>query len=179
MILRRIRQALNNNDGAATPMILAFILACVVAFAILFQYFYVTATLKTIRQSCFSVSESLLVANAEASYQAKRDGYTGIWHVGPGEFSDPTVHVDPISSLAEQLNIVIEGDTLVKRDGDKQVYRLRDISLTINNPEFQDSDILLTSSLSLIVDINLNFPLVDKFPVSIPIHVTSSWDRKF
>lgn len=179
MVLTRIRRSLANDDGAAVPMILSIILFVMVGFAVLFQFLYARATLNTIHDACVSVAESVLIANTDASYQAKRDGYAGVWHLDDGEVSNSTVYIDPKAALARQLNLVIDGETLGTAPGGAQTYRLRDIRLTIQNPDFQDSGPSLVSTLSLTVDLTLNFPLIDSHPVSIPIEVSAAWRRKF
>lgn len=179
MVLKRIRQSLSNNEGAAVPTILAIILFVMIGFAALFQYFYTITILNTVHEACSSVAENILVANAEASYQAKRDGYTGVWHLDDEEISDSTVYIDVNMSLAQQLNLVSDGEDLIKMDDERQVYRLHDIQMTIHNPDFQNDTTLLTATLSLIVDVRLNFPLIESYPVSVPVEVSAAWDRKF
>lgn len=179
MILKRIRYSLTNDDGASVPMILALILLVMVVFAALFQYFYTITILNTIRESCFSISESALIANAESSYQAKRDGYTGVWYLDGGEPTDPTVIIDVKENLANQLNLISIEDELVKTDGGREIYRINNIQFTIENPGFQKDNVPLTAIISLNVDMILRFPLIDSYPVSIPIQVSAAWNRKF
>lgn len=179
MISNRIRQALTNNKGSATPMILLLFILILIILVTTFQFLYTVATLDSIQDSCRSIAENVLIANAETSYQAKRDGYTGVWHIDNGEVSESIVYIDPSASLAEQLNLSPNGEDLVKTDGEKQVYRLRDIQLSIHNPEFQESNTPLTANLSLFVDIDLNFPLVDSVLVSVPVNVSAAWNPKF
>lgn len=179
MISNRIRQALTNNNGSAAPIILTLVLVILMCFVTLFQFLYKVAILNSVQESCRSIAENVLIANSETSYQAKRDGYTGVWHIGNGEINESIVYIDPSASLAAQLKLSPDGEDLVKTDGEKQVYRLHDIQLSIHNPEFQESNTPLTANLSLFVDINLNFPLVDSVPVSVPINVSAAWNPKF
>lgn len=179
MVLKRIYRSLSNDEGASTPMILGILLSVLIVAVMLFQYFYTTALLKTIRQSCSSVVEIALMSNADASYQAKRDGYTGVWHVDGADVNDVMVSIDPAASLAEQLGLISDGDVLVKMDGTEQVYRLSDIKLDIQNPEFQDNIAVLTATLSLTVDTTLKFPLIDGFPISVPVTASAEWNCKF
>lgn len=179
MVFNRIRRALSNNDGTSFPAILAVFLFVVVGFVVLFQFFYATEIVSTVEEKSSSVVENALIANAETSYQAKRDGYSGTWQLGNGEVSNSVVYIDPRADLAQKLGLVDDGNFLIKNDGEKLVYRLHDISLSIENPEFQEDETPLKATISLIVDISLNFPLVDSYPVSIPIEVSAAWNRKF
>lgn len=182
MILKRVRHSLSNDDGMSTPMILGIFLVILICFAMLFQFFYATAIVHTVHESCSSVAESALVANAASSYQAKRDGYTGIWHLDNKNLNDATVYIDPAADLARRLNLVedgTDGSTLVKTDNNKEVYSLREIQLSIENADFQESKTTTVSTISLILDLNLNFPLIDNYLVSVPIEVSATWNPKF
>ena len=92
MILRRLRQSLSNNDGAATPLILGILLLVLLVFAILFQYLYTLAVVNSIQESCRSAAKYVLLANTEASYQAKRVGFTGIWQLEDEEIINASVN---------------------------------------------------------------------------------------
>lgn len=179
MVFKRIRQSLTNDEGAATPMILCFVILAIIGFVVLFQYFYTAATVNIIHDSCRSTATSALMANAEASYQAKRDGYTGVWNLDDGEVTNTSVYIDPVAHLADQLDLIRDGDALVKLDGEDQVYRLRDIRVDIENPAFQDEDNPLIATVSLTADVVLTFPLVDHVSVPVPISVSASWNPKF
>lgn len=179
MVCTRIRRSLSNDDGAATPLILAIILFVLLGFAVLYQYLFASAILDTVHESCSFVTERALITNAESSYQAKRDGYTGVWHLDGREISDPTVSIDPRISLAQQLNLDRQGNDLVKTDGVDEIYRLRNIELTIENPDFQEDSILLIATISLDADIILHFPMVGEHTVSIPLQVSAAWNPKF
>ena len=180
MVLNRIRRAFSNNDGSAVPVILILVLVFIIAFMMLFNFFYAVTILNTVRDTSTAAAESALMANAEASYQAKRDGYTGVWHRDAEDISDSGVEsIDPGASIAKQLNLVSEGEKLFKMDGQKQIYSIHDIDLVIQNPEFQENDTPLTATLSLVVDINLDFPLVHNRTFSVPIEVSAAWSRKF
>lgn len=179
MVLNRIRRSLSSDEGAAVPLILAIILVVMVVFAALFQFFSARATLNTIRDTCYSVAETALIANAETSYQAKRDGYTGVWHLDGAAVSDSVVYIDVSTSLAQQLNLISEDEDLVKTDGERQMYRLRNIQLTIQNPDFQNENTALVATVSLVVDMNLKLPLMSATTVPVPVEVSAAWNRNF
>ncbi len=139
--------AIKNNKGSAVPFLLTLIFLILGIIAIIIQTGMLSAVAFTVRSAMEQTARAAITENSENTYASKRESYAGAYTVTG---ADNTQILNTKAYLQEILQLTDEGTALVKRDtSGKELYRLEDIRLTLDNPPHKDSRTPLNATVTL------------------------------
>lgn len=172
-------KAIKNNSGSAMPLFIVVIFFILALIAVIYQNSTMITTGRSVKAAMQKVALNAITQNSEETYPSKREGYTGAYEKQLDW--NPTVeNIDPTDQITEMLNIAPEGTALVKRSAaGAELYRLDAIQLAVENTEFLTSSNGIKATVRLNLVFPVNYPLLGKQSITIPIKATAENKMKF
>lgn len=175
-----IRHLQNDRGGAGLLLgifVTVFILMLISA---LFQNYAVLASVNTVHAAMEKVALTAIARQTEQTYQSKRESYHGAYSSEDGSGWDAELmYPDAVSQLKEMLEVQRQANKLVKYDDTgKMLYQLSNISLELDNPDFQSEDAPLRAIVSLDFEMPLKLGTIER-PIQVHLKVTAENKTKY
>ncbi|MEG0304320.1 MAG: hypothetical protein RR635_01355 [Oscillospiraceae bacterium] len=169
-------KAIKNNRGSAMPLIVVAVFFILGITAALVRNYSFIATARSVRAAMEQTAQTAIVRNNEETYGSKRESFAGAYNVAGMSTAQ---HIDARGQLQSILNLTAQSADLVKYDSNaEEIYRLKNISLQLQNPPHRQSEqpFAATVKLSLVLPAKYGDAVGS---VTVPLAVRAENPNKF
>lgn len=138
-----MKRHLQNNQGGASLFLGLFgVIFALALISALFQNYSAIMSVKTVHAAMEKAALTAVTRQTEQTYQSKRESYHGAYSNSDGAgWHALMADSDVVAQLNEMLLTQHQSGKLVKYDNEgNAIYWLENISLAIENPDFQSQD---------------------------------------
>lgn len=176
-----MKRHLQNNQGGASLFLGLFgVIFALALISALFQNYSAIMSVKTVHAAMEKAALTADTRQTEQTYQSKRESYHGAYSNSDGAgWHALMADSDVVAQLKEMLSVHYQSGQLIKYDkkGDL-IYLLENISLVMQNPDFQSQDAPLQAVLSLDFNMPLKLGSIEH-PIQVHLKVTAENKTKY
>ena len=169
-----MKRHLQNNQGGASLFLGLFgVIFALALISALFQNYSAIMSVKTVHAAMEKAALTAVTRQTEQTYQSKRESYHGAYSNSDGAgWHALMADSDVVAQLKEMLSVHYQSGQLIKYD------KKENISLVMQNPDFQSQD----APLQAVVSLDFNMPLKlgsIEHPIQVHLKVTAENKTKY